>query len=151
MRMVCFYAFLLGAVITKIYYNLYDIDSVWDYLEAAACSGVCLFFVWGGIKDLEKEQVLKLDMICREKDKEIEQLKRGKEPFSVNGRVFYLTPEEASAHEKWMDFYFFKNSKKVGFVPDDIYDDIVYNGILEHKSNKEILNNLINWKKHLVD
>lgn len=151
MKMVCSYAFVLGVGATKIYYDLYDFEGVWDYLGAAVCLCACLFFVWGGIKDLEKEQKFKLDMICREKDKEIEQLKRGKEPFSVNGKVFYLTPEEVKAHERWMDFYFFKNSKKVGFVPDPVYDDIVYNGILEHKSNKDILIDLINWKKHLVD
>ena len=148
---VCFYAFILGIFSTKTYYDLFKFDGLLDYLGGAIGLGVLIFFVFGGIKDLKREQEFKIDMIRREKDIEIKRLKKGKEPFSVGNRVFYLTPEEVEAHKKWGDFYFFKNSKKTGILPDEVYSNIVFNGILEHKKNEEILSDLINWTEYTED
>lgn len=93
--------------------------------------------------EAEKERKEKYRLASENYDlkKELEFLKTGKKACSIGGGVYFLSDDEEKRYEKWHKFYYNNNKRSdIGcFLPDDVFMDLVIKGIMENKSNDEIL------------
>lgn len=93
------------------------------------------------------DEIQKLSAKCYDLETENKKLKLGRNAYNIGDETVYLTKSECKRYDKWRDFYDFDKMEKVGILAPEAEINIIIAGILENKTNEQILKDLIN-KSH---
>ena len=108
-------------------------------------------FVYLIIKESNKREaeIWRLSSKCYDLEKENQKLKIGRQAYNIGDEIVYFTKEETKRYDKWHKFYDFDKMEKVGILALDEEINIITTGILENKTNEQILKDLIAKSKHI--
>lgn len=115
-------------------------------------SGIIIVILWWMIiqeRDKKEKEILRLSAKCYDLEKENKKLKIGRNACHIGDEIVYFTKEENKRYEKWQEFYDFNKMEKVGILAPDEEINIITTGILENKTNEQILKDLIAKSKHI--
>lgn len=108
-------------------------------------------FVYLIIKESNKREaeIWRLSSKCHDLEAENKKLKSGRNAYNIGDETVYFSEYESQKYDKWCDFYDFDKVEKVGILAPDEKINIIITGILENKTNEQILKDLIAKSKHI--
>lgn len=95
-------------------------------------------------KQQQDKKIIELTNKKVEIEKENQTLKLGRNAFSIGEKKYFLSEYESLRYENWRKFYY-KNDYLFGYnikLDNDTFYDTIILGILENKSNEDILKEL---------
>lgn len=103
-------------------------------------------FVYLIIKESNKREaeIWRLSSKCHDLEAENKKLKFGRNAHNIGDEIVYFSKYESQRYDKWRDFYDFDKMEKVGILAPEEEINIITTGILENKTNEQILKDLIN-------
>lgn len=96
-----------------------------------------------------ENEIWRLSAKCQDLETENKKLKLGRYAYNIGDETVYLSEYESKRYDKWHKFYDLDKMEKVGILAPDEEINIITTGILENKTNEQILKDLIAKSKHI--